>query len=434
MTGKHLSPLALLLCACALLLVMFTAASPTPSAAQSTPVATATLPPPPPDTPLQPSPQEILAAAQAAQESASNAVNVVNFMLAFIQVAGVIGTVLVALVGYALSVTGLRTIRDYRSQLATAREELSVIQQRLNEQSTRANEVLDAIDTRIGTGLEDVKAQGDRAIRALALLQLGEQQMESRNMKAALHTMLEAYQHDPANRATNYFLGELYIAQRDMLKGIEHLEKTKNERGEYYPPGEAALAYAMRVQGDSLQDPNEKNRHYAEAESHFIQALAKDPNMRDINGESFHGALGGLYRRQGRLGDAIRCYLQAEKVTPHSAYPVNNLAMLYFMQGNLPEARKYFNHSKQMADQGLLTNPSDYWLRFNIITAEVALGQTQEALDMLEQAVDILPGPGPLDSLLDGIRALQNSPHPPPESQIVTARIQQIIQTLKAVK
>jgi tetratricopeptide (TPR) repeat protein len=400
-----------------------------PARAQGTPPApTLTLLAPPPTI----DPMDILEAAKSAQESASNAVDLLNFMLAFIQVAAIISGGLIALVGVALSATGFRTIRDYRQQLTSSREELDKIRQQLEEQTTRAGQVLEGFEARINVGLEEVKSQGDKAIRALSLLQLGEQQMEQRNMKAALQTMLEAYQLDPSNRATNYFLGELYIQQRDMAKGIEHLQKTRNERGDYYPAGEAALAYALRVQGDKEQDPNQKNRLYAQAENHFITALSKDANMRDINGESFHGALGGLYRRQGRLADAVRCYLQAEKVTPHSAYPVNNLAMLYHMQGNMTEATRYFEQSHQMAEQGLAANPGDYWLRFNIITALTAINNTQAALGALEQVIDILPGPGPLDSLLDGIRALQGSPTPPPGVEIVIGRIQQAIQGMKA--
>jgi tetratricopeptide (TPR) repeat protein len=265
----------------------------------------------------------------------------------------------------------------------------------------------------------------------LALLQLGEQQMESRNMKAAQQTLLEAYQYDPSNRATNYFLGEIFIQNRDMAKGIEYLERTKNEQGVYYPPAEAALAYALRVQGDNQTDPNEKNNLYAQAESHFIQALKNDPNMRDVNGESFFGALGGLYRRQGRLVDAVRCYQQAEKVTPYNGYPINNLAMLYFIQGNIKDAQQYFLRSKQIAVRGLETQPSDYWLRFNIITADVALGNIQDALRELESVIDVLPGHGPLDSLLDGLMTLRNSPTPPPDMTPVITRIQQAANELR---
>jgi tetratricopeptide (TPR) repeat protein len=365
--------------------------TPLPSAAQDNPTP---LPSPLPATPNGPSPEAILAAANRASADATNAVSFVNTLMSFIQVAAVLGGVLVAIASAALSVTGIRTLRSYRAELDSARSELNKMRDDLRGETARAAEMLQGFDARISDGLLNVRTQADKAIRALVLLQLADQQMEMRNMKAAQQTLLEAYQDDPNNRATNYLLGDLYLQQRDMQKGIEHFEQTKNEAGEYYPPAEAGLAYALRVQGDKHPDISEKNRLYAKAEMHFIESLRKDPTMRDINGESFYGALGGLYRRQGRLADAIRCYLQAEKVTPYNGYPVNNLALLYFMQGNVSESARYFARSKQLSERGLETQPGDYWLRINIITALIALNDTDAALHQLEMVIDLLPGVG----------------------------------------
>src|SRR5450631_1793478 len=56
----------------------------------------------------------------------------------------------------------------------------------------------------------DARAEIDHetllAIRALSLLQLGEQQLEAKNIKSALRTYQDAYVLDPDNSATNYFL------------------------------------------------------------------------------------------------------------------------------------------------------------------------------------------------------------------------------------
>ncbi|MBX3080884.1 MAG: tetratricopeptide repeat protein [Anaerolineae bacterium] len=411
-----------------LLIMSSSVSAPSPTNAQENPTPTFSRA-------LNPSPEDILAEAQRANDSAqrtndsvNNLINALNFVFAFIQVLGIIGGILVVGLGYS----GFRTISEYRGELESAREELQKMREDLTTETKSAASVLVGFDKRISEGLDTIRNQADKAIRALALLQLGEQQMEARNMKAALQTLLEAYHYDPSNRATNYFLGEIYIQNRDMAKGIEFLERTKNEQGTYYPQAEAALAYALRVQGDNQQDPTEKNSLYAQAEMHFIQALKNDPSMRDVNGESFFGALGGLYRRQGRLADAVRCYLQAEKVTPYNGYPINNLAMLFFIQGNLKDAHHYFQRSKQIAEHGLEATPSDYWLQFNIITALVALGQEQEALEHIEAVLDVLPSPGPLDSLMDGLLTLRTSPQPPPDMTRVIARIQQASQELRA--
>ena len=104
----------------------------------------------------------------------------------------------------------------------------------------------------------DARAESDHetllAIRALSLLQLGEQQLKVRNIQSALRTYQEAYALDPDNPATNYYLGYLYTETRQIEKGIGHLKRalTQNEQ---YPPAEAALAYALRLQADKMTDP-----------------------------------------------------------------------------------------------------------------------------------------------------------------------------------
>ncbi|MFN8418500.1 MAG: tetratricopeptide repeat protein [Anaerolineae bacterium] len=382
-------------------------------------------------TPNSPSPEEVLAAANDAAARADNAVNVVNTQLQFISVVGLAFTGLFAVGGFLLAREAFRNLRNYGSELDSARSELRKLRDALEEQTKAAEQTLKDVDERIGIGLAEVYARGDKAIRALALLQLGEQQMEARNTRAALQTYMEAYQLDPNNRATNFFLGELYILQRDMVKGIEHLERTKNEHGDLYPPAEAGLAYALRVQAEQSQDPDERNRLYSEAEGHFIHALKIDPNMRDINDESFYGALGGLYRRRGQNDDAIRCYEEAERVTPHSAYPVNNLAMLYFLKGNTEKAERYFRKSKAMAERALEVQPGDYWQRFNVITALTAMADKDGAVDWLATVKSVLPSAGPLESLIGGLRSLNDAPTPPQGVNFVISEVEKLIDQIK---
>src|SRR5262249_50085256 len=155
----------------------------------------------------------------------------------------------------------------------------------------------------------------------------------------------------------------------------------------------------------------------------LLKALALDPTVRDVNGESFQGVLGGLYQRQGRVEDAIRCYLEAEKVTPHSSYPVSNLGLLYFSQGNLEMATHYFNRSIEVSTQALEMNPSDYWRRFDIATAQSALGNPDKALEQLDLALKQVQSIGPLESMMNGLTRLEKSPKPPQGTGKVTERL-----------
>lgn len=382
----------------------------------------------------QTSPQEILAKAQAASEEAkrasddaNQAVNLVNSMLAFIQSAGFVVTVLVAVGGFALTAAGVRTILEYRTELSKARVELNSMSDSLRLQSEQAQGLLERAKTQNEDGMRQVRLQGERAIRALSLLQFGEQQMDNRNFKAALETFQEAYQYDPNNWATNTFLGELYVQERKLDQALEHLRRAKNDKGDYYPRAEATIGLALRFQADKEQDANAKNKILAEAEQHLIAALVRDPNMLDINGEAYYVALGSMYRRQGRTDDALRCYLGAEKVTPESAYVANTIALGYFRKGDLERATHYFQRTITLSRRALELKPNDYWSYSNIVAAHVALNDNPAALSTLETMLPFVPAVGPLETLLKNIEDFANAPRPPQDLNPVISRIEEVI-------
>lgn len=389
-------------------------APPLPASAQGGPTQT----PPPPGA------EEVLREARAALEAAGNAQNTVDFVLGFFEVAGVVITLLLGVA----TIAGVRTLAEYRSELNKARIELNAMRQELKADTEKASTIFRDIEARINESIAAIKQRGEDTIRAVELLQLGEQQMESRNWRAALRTFEQALKYDSQNRATNYFLGELYIQQRDLDRGLKHLRTS----GTDFPPAEAAMAYALRLLGDQQKDLNERNRYYAEAEQHFINALNNDPQVRDIGGESFYGVLGGLYRRQGRISDAIRCYREAEKLTPQSSYPVNNLAMLYLIQGDLQQADRYYSKAKGMAAQTLNNNPSDYWPRFDLITALAALGEFDEAKYHLNIILDNPPGVGPMESLLEGFKVIERTTRNSPQIGQIMEKLQAGIEHVRA--
>jgi tetratricopeptide (TPR) repeat protein len=262
----------------------------------------------------------------------------------------------------------------------------------------------------------DARAEADHetilAIRALSLLQLGEQQVKARNVKSALRTYQEAYALDPDNPATNYFLGYLYTESRQIEKGIEHLNRalTQNEQ---YPPAEAALAYALRLKADKMADSEEKNRLYAESEQMFLDALAQDPAVRDINGESFHAVLGGLYKRLNRMDEAIEAYKAAELVTPQNSYPIINLATLYYLRGDLKQAKHYYERSAAISARMLDDNPFDYWTRFDLSAAQLVLGNLEQAKWQFNLAAQHVRLVGPLETFLHDLERLKAAPTSP---------------------
>jgi tetratricopeptide (TPR) repeat protein len=376
--------------------------------AEGTPTATSAPAVAPVDQPTR-APQEILDEANRAANYADRAVNTVNVMLAFVQVAALI-------IGAAIAVTtaaGFRTIRDYNAELDKSRTELAKMRTQVQEQA------------------DELRLQAGNAIRALTLLQLGEQQLESKNMQSAIRTYLEAFALDPNNRATNYFLGYIYTHERDVEKGIEHLQRALADGG-HYPPAEGALAYAMRLKADQMQSAEERRLTYAEAERLFLKALLEDPAVCDIDGESYYAVLGGLYKKQGRIADAITAYQSAEVVTPQNSYPVVNLAMLNFLQGDTSTAENYFKRSAAMAVRSLDGNPFDFWRRFDLTIANLILGHVDDAHKQLKTALHQVHSISPLEVLLGDLERLKNAPHPPASVDELIAQVRQAIDRLRA--
>ncbi|MCC7206611.1 MAG: tetratricopeptide repeat protein [Anaerolineae bacterium] len=454
-------PLAARLCfALALVLVLLTLAA-APVAHAQEPTATPPIPTPP--LPPGPDPQSVLTEAQRAAEDANQAMNTVGIMLNFLEVAGVVAGLLIGAAAFA----GIRTINEYRSELTKARADLDAMRAELRgdldharadlaglrDELTRETEtMLQTFAKRIGDGLAEISKQAeslgsletrledemkgvheraDRAIRALTIVQLGEQQMEMRNWKAALRTFEEAYALDPDNRAVNYFLGELYVMQRNLRKGEEHLRRAQND-GETYPPAEAALAYALRLQGDALTDVEARNFYYSQAERRYLNAVRCDALVRDINGESVYGMLGNLYRREGRIEDAERCFEQAERITPHNCYPAHNLGMLYLSQNRPDRARPYFERVIKLANNRLEGTPSDFWARFNLVTALAALGRSDQATKELDILLEPTHTRGPLESFRGGLRTLEHLPEPPAGVEQMIARVEEAIARAEA--
>jgi tetratricopeptide (TPR) repeat protein len=260
---------------------------------------------------------------------------------------------------------------------------------------------------------DDARAQSDHntllAIRALSLLQLGEQQLAARNIQSALRTYQEAYALDPDNSATNYFLGYLYTENGQIEKGIEHLKRALAQN-EQYPPAEAALAYALRLQADKMTDPVEKKLRYSESEQMFLRALSQDPAMRDINGESFHALLGGLYKRLNRMDEAIEAYEAAELVTPQNSYPIVNLATLYYLRGDLEQAKQYYERSAAISSRKLDVNPFDYWTRFDLTAAQLVLGNLEQAKRQFNLAAQTVRHVAPLETFLHDLERLKDAP------------------------
>lgn len=394
------------------------------AAAQDAPVPTRT-------------PEEILSQAEQAAAYADSAITIVNNMLSFLQVAGVVLGVLLgaaALIGLRSAQSARQDMKEelndakakFQDMLQDSRTKLRQASGSLKGYETEMKDIrqrFSALDEELNTRLQSVQQREERAINALTLVQLGKLQVDNRNWEAALRTFNAARDADPSNRVANYYLGELYILRRELDFGIDLLHEAQPDNVAF-PAAEAALAYGLRLKGDATADLNERNGYYADAERRYINALKGEPGARDIHNASIWTGLGALYRRQGRLDDAIRCYAQAAIYTPDDSYPLVNLAMLELQKGETDNAKRHFLRVVDISERRLSTHPNDQWARFDAITGNLGSGSVQRATDYLDHLLAGTPERGPIESFLGGLRFMAQAKAAPPVVFDFIARVQ----------
>ncbi len=257
-------------------------------------------------------------------------------------------------------------------------------------------------------------------------MQLGEQQLGQGNIHAAIQMYEKAASLDPNNRAIDYFLGELYIQDKQFEIGIQHLRQMESPGWEY-APAEAALGAALYLQGDQAADPMERALLYVQAEEHLLRALEVDAAMLNLQGVSVQELLGGLYKRQKRIAKAVECYEEARKITPQSADIIVQLALLYFMAGNVKEAHHYFEQVETQTAAALVQNPRSEQAQIDHFIAVLALGNGRAAAADLELISKQAQVDSTLPSILERLQRFKDAPQPPDAIDQYINRIQQMI-------
>ena len=370
--------------------------------------------------------------ATALLERANDAVNFADSVLSFLEGASVVLGVMIALGAWMLR----NSVQD---QIAGIRAENELVQKRLADREaalqaleTEVAERLDAALADTQREIEEARQRADRSFKLLNSLVLAEQQVRAHNHASALRILMDVLDLEPDNYAINYLLGYLYSLRKEYDRAIQHLEDSL-AREDGFAPAIAALGLALRRKGDSLSAPADRelrNEIWAQAEARLLAALRLDPHLTDAEGESYYGSLGGLYRRQGRYGDAIEAYRRAEQVTPSSSYPLINLASLYWYQGDTQQAREYFQRVHNAARLKLDTNPLDNWARADYAQALVVLGQRDEALRQIDFVRENHPEEGLLLTIRSGLEFLAGAPTPIDGLDTLIAAIDRALATL----
>jgi tetratricopeptide (TPR) repeat protein len=293
------------------------------------------------------------------------------------------------------------------------------------EESRALSQRIEATLTDYETRFAALQATVEREVAVLSLQLLAEQQVRAHNNDTAIATLQRALTIDETDHATNYLLGYLYTQRKELDLAIEHLQRALDKEPDF-TPAIAALGLALRRKGDGMSAPGqeaERQRLWEGAEARLKEALARDPRLTDAEGESYYGTLGGLYRRQNRLYAALDAYERAHQVTPHSSYPLINLASLHKRLGNDAEAEAYFREVVQRALWQLDDDPRDNWTRCDLAQAYLVLGQHELAFQHFARVLDQGAEPGMLETVRSGLAFLRDSPTPIPYLDDLIARI-----------
>jgi len=356
--------------------------------------------------------------AQAILDRANETTEFAGLLLSFVEAASAIVGVLLAVGAYILRRSILeeferaiekvdemeRRTKERESELAVREKELAELRDRLTRDVAQLVEHNRA-------EIEDIRKYGRDSMRVVSLQLVAEQQVRAHNLATALKTLTAAHELEPTNQATNYLLGYLYTARKEFDKAIEYLQSALKPEATF-TPALAALGLALRRKGDAITDPDrmeERDRLWAQAEICLLDALKPDPSLTDMDGESYYGTLGGLYRRQGRYQEALRAYDKARKCTPASSYPIINLAALHTRLGNLEEARHYFERVLENALLELDDDPRNMWTRMDYAQALLVLGRRDEALAQLRIVLDQGPERSLLETVHNGLCFLAES-------------------------
>jgi tetratricopeptide (TPR) repeat protein len=133
-----------------------------------------------------------------------------------------------------------------------------------------------------------------------------------------------------------------------------------------------------------------RDQLYSEAEVDLWSALNAVERLVDADGESWWGALGGLYKRQDRFDEALKCYRRAAQTTPTSSYPAINQALLELKQGD-DHYSDSFKRVAKLAQREINADPDNYWPYGDLVIAELVLNRVDDAATCYEELLLLIP-------------------------------------------
>lgn len=385
----------------------------------------------------------ILEEMETIQEQANSAVDLANSMFTFFEVMSAVVGIVVPVLIVIGGLLGFRRLEQANVELRQAREQF---ESEMNERSKQ----LETVRLEMEATTREQRESASAASIALALMPVGDRQYRAQDYSGALDSYSRALQFDERNPIIHYRMGYVYTQSGELDNAKASLQRAL-ELDPQFVPAQAALGYVYRRMGDGIQkeidrlvkggaDLNapdvmklsvDRDRTYIRSEENFVEAMAALPKLMDEDGESWWGALGGLYRRRGQTQQAIMAYERGTQVTPQSSYPFSNLALLYAEVGDYEKMQKTYKRVEQLAYGETQADVDNYWAYADLIVARLAQGKIKETLDVLDTTLETAPADSPytLESLMDTLSRLASylPEDKRPSIEDVIARIQTFI-------
>ncbi|MBN1964677.1 MAG: tetratricopeptide repeat protein [Anaerolineae bacterium] len=343
-------------------------------------------------------------------EQADQAVTAAAQILDFLQ-----GTsILVGLALGAAAIYGFRNAQQTRQELKDEvaafekmqlqlKTELAALQQEIARKLETLDAFRDELDALpqkladLGVIREEIEAAIHDIRPIFSDLLQASQELRLKNYSEAYTAAQRVLARDPENPQALYIAGwlELHHISGQLDAGIDKLRHALRIN----PQWPAALAaYGVGLRRRAFHETGAARQNLLiEAEGALKQALGQNPNLIDLNMESFWGTVGGILRDTGQVDGAIAAYEQARRTTPGSSYPVGNLAALYLQKAKTdPQMRvkalQAFEDALDSAQKELSFSPNDYFNMMDIAMSTMMMGQADKiyfdsAHDALEAAL-----------------------------------------------
>jgi tetratricopeptide (TPR) repeat protein len=311
--------------------------------------------------------------------------------------------ILAAIVGLVLG----GGVREAQQRFLDSQQSMS----RLEEANNKLNRDYQATINNLTQQIQDLSAELQSQVNDITkksniaqfYVVLARTQAALGDFDGAIDTYQRAKDLIPENPVPYYHIGYI-LTQRNRFEEADEILKQALSLDGKFANAKAALGFVSRRRWDRLKSDIEQGKEedsaenrkrlddYAQkAKAQIEDALHDAPSLVDDDGESWHGSLAGLYRRQKDLTAAAHHYKLATEITPQSSYPLLNFVLVQWEQNNTTDLLPQLKKVHDLVYSKIKKDKDTYWDRADFMNVQLALGINDEAIISLETFLQVLP-------------------------------------------